>query len=94
MIARIQQNLAFWMEHELRQYVRYAPDLAALRQSANKLVLGIGRDSKDTFPAAPNAVLAEELGLDVVEFTGNHIGYVTDADGFATQLDQLLAQPT
>lgn len=91
MIARIQQNLQFWMENELRQYVRYPPDLAALRQSADKLVLGVGRDSKGTFPALPNVALAEQLGHEIVEFVGNHIGYVTDADEFATQLDQLLA---
>ncbi|MFD6163316.1 alpha/beta fold hydrolase [Nocardia sp. NPDC060256] len=90
MIARIQQNLEFWMENELRQYVRYAPDLPALRKSADKLVLGIGHDSTGTFPALPNLALAEELGREVVEFVGNHIGYVTDADEFATQLDQLL----
>ncbi|WP_433654114.1 alpha/beta fold hydrolase [Nocardia sp. CA-128927] len=92
MIARIQQNLEFWMEHELRQYVRYTPDLAALRPSADKLVLGVGHDSKDTFPARPNTVLAEELGLEVIEFPRDHIGYVTAADEFAAQLDQLLTK--
>ncbi|PXX71015.1 TetR family transcriptional regulator [Nocardia tenerifensis] len=90
MIARIQQNLEFWMEHELRQYPRYTPDIEALRRCADKLVLAIGHDSKDTFPAQPNTVLAEHLGLEVVEFPGDHVGYVTEADTFAAQLDQLL----
>ncbi|WP_378729691.1 alpha/beta fold hydrolase [Nocardia brasiliensis] len=92
LLARIHQNMHFWMEHELRQYIRYAPDFTALRQSVDKLVLGIGHDSKDTFPARPNTVLAEELGPEVVEFPGDHIGYVNAADGFAAQLDELLAR--
>jgi pimeloyl-ACP methyl ester carboxylesterase len=94
MFARIQQNLQFWMEHELSQYPRYTLDIAALRDAAAKLVLTVGHDSKDTFPGSPNAVLAERLGLEVVEFPGNHVGYVIAADGFSAQLAGLLASRT
>ncbi|MFI5541357.1 alpha/beta fold hydrolase [Nocardia sp. NPDC051900] len=93
-VTRIQQNLVFWMEHELRQYPRYAPDLAALRASSDRLVLGVGRESRDTFPGLPNAVLAKELGLDLVEFAGDHVGYRIAADEFAAQLDRVLTRDT
>ncbi|WP_328400762.1 alpha/beta fold hydrolase [Nocardia sp. NBC_00403] len=90
MSARIQQNLKFWMEHELRQYPRYTPDFTSLQAAAGKLVLATGHDSADTFTAEPNAVLAEQLGLDVAEFAGNHVGYIFAADEFAAQLADLL----
>ncbi|MGW4094431.1 alpha/beta fold hydrolase [Nocardia sp. NPDC004750] len=93
-VTRIQQNLVFWMEHELRQYPRYAPDLAALRAASDRLVLGVGRESRDTFPGFPNAVLAKELGLDLVEFAGDHVGYRIAADEFAAQLDRVLTRDT
>ncbi|MEV6257277.1 alpha/beta fold hydrolase [Nocardia sp. NPDC051911] len=93
-VTRIQQNLVFWMEHELRQYPRYAPDLAALRASSDRLVLGVGHESRDTFPGLPNAVLAKELGLDLVEFAGDHVGYRMAADEFAAQLDRVLTRDT
>ncbi|WP_201298159.1 alpha/beta fold hydrolase [Nocardia sp. CY41] len=92
MVGRIQQNLVFWMEHELRQYPRYAPDLAALRASSDRLVLGIGRESRDTFPAFPNAALAKELGLELVEFAGDHVGYRSAPDEFAARLDDILTR--
>ncbi|MFQ6392581.1 alpha/beta fold hydrolase [Nocardia sp. KC 131] len=94
MTARIQQNLQFWMEHELRQYPRYTPDLMALRAASAKLVLAVGHDSKDSFPAQPNAVLAQQLELDVVEFAGNHVGYLIAADEFAAQLAAMLPRRT
>ncbi|MFI9503858.1 alpha/beta fold hydrolase [Nocardia sp. NPDC052566] len=90
--ARIQQNMRFWMEYELRQYPRYIPDIDALRTSAAKLVLGVGHDSKDYFPALPNAVLADRLGLDVIEFPGDHVGYRSDPAEFAEQLDTVLTK--
>jgi pimeloyl-ACP methyl ester carboxylesterase len=92
MVGRIQRNLVFWMEHELRQYPRYTPDLAALRASADRLVLGVGRESRGTFPALPNAALAKELGLDLVEFAGDHVGYRSAPDEFAAGLDSILTR--
>ncbi|MFX0577181.1 alpha/beta fold hydrolase [Nocardia nepalensis] len=90
--TRVQQNMMFWMEHEMRRYVRYTPDLDALRAAADKLVLAVGHDSKDAFPALPSAVLSERLGLEILEFAGDHVGYRSDAAEFATQLDTLLAK--
>ncbi|WP_218020156.1 alpha/beta fold hydrolase [Nocardia anaemiae] len=90
--ARIQQNMQFWMEYEMRQYVRYTPDFDALQPVADKLVLAVGHDSKEAFPALPNAVLGARLGLDTVEFAGDHVGYRNAAEEFAAQLDTLLTK--
>jgi hypothetical protein len=38
MLARIKDNMTFWMEHEFRQYPAYHPDLDALAAVAEKIV--------------------------------------------------------
>jgi len=91
MMARMQTNLLFWMEHELRQYPRYRPDIEALRPVSGKLVLAGGEESRDTFPYRPNLTLAERLGLKVVDFPGDHTGYVIEPVGFATRLAEILS---
>jgi pimeloyl-ACP methyl ester carboxylesterase len=91
MMARMQTNLLFWMEHELRQYPRYLPDFEALRAMSGKLVLAGGEASRDTFPYRPNLNLAERLALKVVDFPGDHTGYVIEPVGFATRLAEILS---
>jgi acetyltransferase/esterase len=89
MQARIRQNQPFF-EHEMRQYPRVVPDLAALQRVARRLVLAVGCESRGLFPYLPNMVLAERLGLNVVEFPGGHIGYATYPTAFAEQLAEVL----
>jgi pimeloyl-ACP methyl ester carboxylesterase len=91
MIERIQRNLAFWMEHELRQYPSAPVDVAALEAAKDKLVLAGGADSHDTLPYQPNTVLAERLGQPVVDFPGGHVGYVVHPAEFAARLRAVLA---
>lgn len=91
LFQRMGANLDFWFEYELRTYPRYDVDLPALTKVADRLVLAGGADSRELFPYWPNLVLAEELGLSVVDFPGDHIGYASRAPEFAAQLRGLLA---
>jgi pimeloyl-ACP methyl ester carboxylesterase len=91
MLARIQANQPFWLEHELREYIRYAPDFGALQAASDQLILAGGRDSRAYFPYRPNVVLAERLGLAVVDFPDGHVGYATNPRGFAARLHDVLA---
>jgi hypothetical protein len=91
MIGRIQQNLVFWMEHELRQYPSAPVDVAALEATKDKLVLAGGAESHDTLPYQPNTVLSARLGQPVVDFPGGHVGYVTRPDEFAPRLREVLS---
>jgi pimeloyl-ACP methyl ester carboxylesterase len=79
-------NATYWMEHELRQYPRVELDLAALAAHARQLVLAGGRDAKDQLPYQPNKVLARQLGLDIVDFPGGHLGFVSSPAEFAKEL--------
>jgi len=88
-----QPNAEYWIEHELRQYPRVELDLAALAAHARQLVLAGGRDAQDQLPYQPNKVLARQLGLDIVDFPGGHLGFVSSPAEFAKELiDTLKAE--
>lgn len=86
MIRRMEANLEFFQEHELTDYPRRAPDRAELAAQRDKLVLAGGLQSREFVPYRPNLILAEWLGLRVHDYPGDHIGYVTEAPGFAAAL--------
>lgn len=90
MLARMQTNYTFWLEHELVPYPRYVPDLAALGATPGRLVFGVGRASPDVPLARPARTLAAALAAPVIEFAGGHVGYITDPAEFAAQLLQAL----
>ena len=92
MLARTQENMTFWMEHEFRQYPAYHPDFGALAAVAEKIVPAGGRDSREqgAMPFLPAAALAARLGRGIAEFPGGHVGYAQHPDDFAARLGQLL----
>jgi pimeloyl-ACP methyl ester carboxylesterase len=84
-------NTMYWMEHELCQYPRVELDVDALAAHADRLVLAGGRESRGHLPYLPNEVLAKNLGLDILELPGGHIGCVARHAEFATELMNALA---
>ena len=84
-----EQNLAnatYWMEHELRQYPRVALDLDALTAHAEQILLVGGHDSQDQMTFQPGKMLAQKLGLDIVNFPGGHLGFMSYPAEFANEL--------
>ncbi len=79
-------NATYWLEHELRQYPRVKLDLAALAEHAGRIVLAGGRDSRDQLTYQPNRVLARQLGREIVDFPGGHLGFLSYPALFAKQL--------
>jgi pimeloyl-ACP methyl ester carboxylesterase len=90
LLTRMEQNNEFFLEHELRQYTNVTIDLARLRELRTQVVLAGGSESQLLLPYRPNLVLSDELNLPIVDFPGNHVGYVTHAAEFGAQLRQLL----
>jgi hypothetical protein len=78
------------MEHELRQYPRAELDLATLSAHAERIVLAGGRDSRDQMTYQPNVVLAQQLGCDIVDFPGGHLGFLSFPAEFAQDLANAL----
>lgn len=86
MMRRIGANLEFFLDNELRGYTHRTPDRADLAAQRDKVTLAGGRESREFVPYRPNLILAEWLGLRVHDYPGDHIGYVTEPEGFAASL--------
>jgi pimeloyl-ACP methyl ester carboxylesterase len=91
MFARMKVNVPFWFDHEFRSYPRHEPDFDALAASKDKLVLASGVESRGLLAYRPNEVLSDRLGIDVVEFPGDHLGYARHAVEFAAKLHEVLS---
>jgi acetyltransferase/esterase len=90
MTERARRNRHFWLNHEVRQYPRFVPDVAALKAALPGLVLAGGRDFQTYFPHRATTMMADQLGTRVVDFPGGHVGYVTHPADFAVRLAELL----
>ncbi|GAA2760915.1 alpha/beta fold hydrolase [Actinopolymorpha rutila] len=93
---RFAGNFDTFMGTELLPFVRFEPDLAALRTAANagtRLVLAGGERSSAHYPYRASATLAERLGpeyAEFVEFPGDHSGYLGRPRAFAEKLRAVL----
>jgi pimeloyl-ACP methyl ester carboxylesterase len=87
-------NSARFFVHELRPTARYVPDVAAVKGSRVRVVVGIGVDSGHLVTYRTSTALAELLGTPAVEFPGEHGGFLTDPEKFAQRLTDVLAGDT
>jgi pimeloyl-ACP methyl ester carboxylesterase len=93
MLARMPVNQEFWLENEIRQVPDYHMDFDLLSNRPglpSRLILAGGQDSHEQYPSWPNRIIGERLGLPVVDFPGDHIGYVMHPVEFAARLLQVL----
>ncbi len=85
-------NATYWFEHELRQYPAVDLDLDALKAHADRIVPMAGRESRGYPAHAASVALAKQLGRDVIELPGGHIGFVTQPAEFAREFVQALVR--
>ena len=92
MAARMHANLPVFLEHVLCPFTASVPDVAGLREAADRLVLATGRDSRGVEPlVGPAARLSELCDAQVVEFPGGHVGATEHPREFAELLIATLA---
>jgi hypothetical protein len=60
--------------------------VAALRDGAPRIVVGLGEESAGQLCDRTSRALATALGTEPAMFPGGHIGFAEDPDGFATRL--------
>lgn len=82
------------LAHCLRPTTLYRPDLAALRAASSRIVVAGGATSKGQLAHRTTAALAEQLGTPLVEFPGDHAGFVGQPEPFARVLRRVLAETT
>ncbi len=75
--ARTAGNQAFLVDREMRTFVNYQPDIAALRASKVPIVMAVGATTQATtrYYGRPAALLAEKLDAPLVVFPGHHLSY-------------------
>lgn len=83
-------NLAFFFQQELGMVSRYQFDFAALKASSARMVIAGGQVGQEYVGYRGAVAVAERLGVAIVEFPGDHAGYLTHPRAFAEKLRQVL----
>jgi clorobiocin biosynthesis protein CloN7 len=74
------------LAHILRPTTRYRPDIPALQANPTRLVVAAGTASAGQLPYRAAAALANQLETSLIEFPGDHTGFVSKPDSFARTL--------
>jgi len=75
---------------EMREFYRYLPDTAALRDCGVPVILAGGAGSHSFYHHRPAELLAAELEVPLIEFPGAHLGPQRNSGPFAERLSGLL----
>lgn len=86
----ISVNLEYFLVHEAPGIRRYELELSALKNAQTRILPAGGRISQDFFPYHCSRALADYLGTEIVEFPGNHAGYVMQPREFAERMCEIL----
>ena len=82
----------FQQAHMLGPTTAWVPDVAALRASPARIVVGIGEQSAGLFCDRTSRKLASALGIEPVLFPGGHVGFAEAPPEFAARLRAVLRQ--
>jgi clorobiocin biosynthesis protein CloN7 len=89
--ARMRATTGTVLAHLIRPTTGYRPDIAALRAARARVVVAAGATSKGQLANRTAVALAAELGTPVVEFPGDHGGFLAFPEEFGRLLDQVLS---
>ena len=91
------RNINYFITNEAAGIRRYTLDIDTLKIALNvpstRVIPAGGQASKAYFPYQCADALANCLGEEIVDFPGNHAGYVFPQNGFAEQLCSILEIP-
>jgi clorobiocin/coumermycin A biosynthesis protein CloN7/CouN7 len=93
-LARMRATTEEFLAHLLRPTTRYQPDIQALRAASTRIVVAGGTTSKGQLANRTAAALAERLGTAMVDFPGDHGGFLALPEQCGRVLDQVLTETT
>ena len=91
-LARMRATNEAFLAHLLRPTTYYRPDIEALRAAPARIVVAAGATSKGQLPNRTAVALADRLGTSVVEFPGDHVGFVVYPEECGRVLRQVLSE--
>ena len=93
-LARMRATTEHFLAHLLRPTTRYRPDIQALRAASTRIVVAGGATSKGQLANRTAVALADQLGTTVVDFPGDHGGFLAFPEQFGRLLDRVLTETT
>src|SRR6478735_30122 len=88
--AKQHADAARFFDHELRETTQFLPDVAALRASTSRVVIGLGVESGRLLTDATSRATAQLLGAELAEFPSDHGGFMAAPGDFADRLREVL----
>ncbi|MEV0800514.1 alpha/beta hydrolase [Kribbella sp. NPDC050281] len=89
-MRRLFGNADLLMRSEVPSFVRWQPDLDALRNVGVRWAFAVGVESVGRYYSRPARQLSAELGVPCLEFPGGHLGYQRHAEEFGRRLGEFL----
>jgi clorobiocin biosynthesis protein CloN7 len=91
-MARMRATTEEFLAHLIRPTTHYRPDIEALRAAPARIVVAAGATSKGQLANRAAVALAGQLGTIVVDFPGDHGGFLALPQQCARLLDQVLTE--
>jgi len=91
-MARMRAATEVFLAHLIRPTTRYQPDIEALQAASARIVVAAGATSKGQLANRSAIALADRLGTPVIEFPGDHGGFMGLSEQFGRVLDHVLTQ--
>src|SRR2546430_3069807 len=91
MMQRMMGNFDFFLAHEIRAIGGYVPDIAALKATRDRIVIGGGKSSGEQGAYRAARALADAIGIELTYFEGGHGGFGASEDAFAKTLHESLS---
>jgi clorobiocin biosynthesis protein CloN7 len=93
-MARMRATTDQFLAHLIRPTTHYRPDIAALRAASTRIVVAGGATSKGQLANRTAVALADQLGTTVVDFPGDHGGFLALPNQCGQVLNQVITEIT
>jgi clorobiocin biosynthesis protein CloN7 len=91
-VARMRATTGQFLAYLIRPTTRYRTDIEALRAAPTRIVVAGGATSKGQLANRAAVALAGQLGTTVVDFPGDHGGFLALPEQFGRLLGQVLTE--
>jgi hypothetical protein len=91
LMRRSQANMQHFFTHQIRAAAGYRPDFESLSRVREQVAIGVGKASRGQAPHQAALEVARRLGVEVVDFPGDHQGFSAQPTEFATVVDRVLS---
>jgi clorobiocin biosynthesis protein CloN7 len=91
-VAAMRASTEHFLAHLLRPTTHYGPDIDALRAAPTRIVVAAGATSAGQLANRTAVACAGQLGTTVVEFPGDHGGFLDLPEQCGRVLDQVLSE--